>query len=605
MTTSVLSYSENPNLSDKRFEREVKKEKSKKKIIEETWKNISLEEWRQMSWKDLEEHIEIDDKWSIIIFWKSLDYWVLDVPHFWTEEQKNWLDKYLDNYNRNREKIIERIKRQIEQISLMKDIVRIWQTEAVHIANSVWFKWIRDDDEKILWNVEKINKIIQIWVPINEEILKENFEKIFSLMLDWEKEENIIGEDDMQKVKEIFFDKKLSKEEKEIKIFNLMRYWGLSWNSETIKDIVANKLLEKKEFEKEKEILENPKLREYLEDEDIWKLREILSWEQADKALEIYQKTKEKLEIALKQRLGEENEKRQKEWKTKEEKRPLSLEEFKKLNNFTENSINITLNTFKHILISEKLDKKWNRWNENKSFEWMYANMIGLAETKGIWDYFTFADENIDNLIDFWVTLAIWAITMSAWIAFTVWARAFITTSKMVNIWNKVSKWLRFAKYVEKWTKSRSILWFTWGAVLDWVTFHEWASLMQNILFWDFERWKHQALDTNEIIKSIAFMWGLNSLQYISRLPWMAKIMDFKMKIPKQYLDKNVMLKVLEWTWNFTISWVREWTIMFGISQVIEQVLWNWWNPTVEEYLQFVALIQLMHLKDVWIWMRK
>jgi AraC-like DNA-binding protein len=42
---------------------------------------------------------------------------------------------------------------------------------------------------------------------------------------------------------------------------------------------------------------------------------------------------------------------------------------------------------------------------------------------------------------------------------------------------------------------------------------------MQNILFGDLENWKEQALNTNEIIKSIAFMGGLNSLNYFSKLP--------------------------------------------------------------------------------------
>jgi hypothetical protein len=230
----------------------------------------------------------------------------------------------------------------------------------------------------------------------------------------------------------------------------------------------------------------------------------------------------------------------------------------------------------------------------------MYANMIWLAESKWIWDYFVFADENIDNLIDFWVTLAIWVLTIWAWALATAWARTLIYSSRIASLWTKASKILKISKYIEKWTKTRKITAFLWNSTLDWIAFHEWAITMQNILFWDLENWKKQATDTNEIVKSIAFMGWLNSLHYISTLPWMSKIMNYKMKIPKEYLEKKTILKILEWTWNFAISSVRDWSIMFGISQVIEQVLWNGWHPTVEEYLHFIALIQVMHLKDIW-----
>jgi hypothetical protein len=55
-----------------------------------------------------------------------------------------------------------------------------------------------------------------------------------------------------------------------------MRYGGLSGNSETIKDIVANKILEQDNFKQEKLILQNLKLDESLEDKNISKLRKLL-----------------------------------------------------------------------------------------------------------------------------------------------------------------------------------------------------------------------------------------------------------------------------------------------------------------------------------------
>jgi len=90
-------------------------------------------------------------------------------------------------------------------------------------------------------------------------------------------------------------------------------------------------------------------------------------------------------------------------------------------------------------------------------------------------------------------------------------------------------------------------------------------------------------------------MWALNSLKYVSKFPWMPKIKNLLDKVWKKYIKKEIILKVLKWTWNVGL----EGSSMFIISGLINKLNWEWWNPTVKEYLQFIALIQLMHLKDI------
>ena len=189
---------------------------------------------------------------------------------------------------------------------------------------------------------------------------------------------------------------------------------------------------------------------------------------------------------------------------------------------------------------------------------------------------------------------------MWVWIAATIWARTILWWARVVSIWNRISRWLRIANYVKKWTNTRAIWWFIWNSIVDWVAFHEWATIMQNILYKDIENWWDWLTDSHEIIKSIAFMWWLNSLKFVSKIKGMSPIMNYEMKVPKDYLNPTTFKKILYWTWNFWVKWVRDWTIMFWISWAIEEYIWNGWNPSVKEYLHFVALIQLMHLKDIW-----
>jgi len=595
MTWIIWKLTENPN---KEQIKEVQKKAEKDIIIDNTKKDITSEEFEQMSWKDLEKNIKVDPNGSLTLFGKTISYWLHN--SIWSDEQLIWLNKFEKEFLENQKNLLERVKKQNNKISLIKNILKIWIPEAQKQAYWVWFTSFGRDDKKIILNdvAEITNKIQSFWVPISDEIFNDEANWIFNLMQDAESEEDIIWEDDLKKIKNIFFDENINPEDKEIKILNLMRYWGLSWNSEEVKEIVANKLLKTETFKKESEILKNPKLKEYLEDKNIIKLKDFLGWDEewielSEKLLEVYEKTEESLDKKLKNSLWKINEERKNKWE-----KELNFEEYKKLKEkeIKSETLNATLKTFKHILIYNHINKDDYRGTED-TLKWMYANMVWLWKNKWfISDWITFSDENIDNVIDFTTTLAIWAITMWAWMIVSAWARAVLTSARAINIWNKIAKTVKITNYLEKWTKSAKILSFIWNATLEWVAFYEWATIMQNLMFKDLEDWNKWLLDWHEIVKSIAFMWALNSLKFFSKIPWMWKIQNFSDKIWKKYIKKENILKILKWTWNV----VMQWSSMFAISGLIDTLSWEWWDPTVEEYLQFIALIQVMKLKDMW-----
>lgn len=611
MTTTLGRFSENPqDITQELIEQEQLLEEKKQVVRWKTWEDITQEEFNNMSWDDVKKYIRLDDN-KITLFQKPISYWLTHV--FWSSDKLDWLEDF-----RKEKTILERFKKQFEQKELLINILQIWIPEAQK-QSQVWFKWARKDDDIIESHIGRINNLINnFWVPVEDEDFYKQAENIFYLMEVSEDQESIIWDDDLDKLKWIFFDEQLSLEEKQIKIFNLMRYWGWSWNSEWVKDVIAYKLLETEKFKIEKEILENPKIREYLDDNNIEGLNELIWEELTQDLIKIYEKTKIKIDKWLRYSIEEKNKEiRRKnkkirgkmgkneeldEWEKLKEEIILSEYLIENKDKIVDEIINATLWVFKHILIRNKLEEEKDRWNENTSLNWIYANITWLWEIK-YWDYITIWDDNIDLAIDFASTIAMWAITMWAWIGAIALTRGLVMSARVANIWNKVAKWLQVAEYLQKWTKIWEISRFVWSSVLEWVSFYEWATLIQNIVFrdlqsgWDIIEW---TWNTSELIKNIAFMWALNSLRFLSKIPWMWRIMNFDSKIPNEYLKPGNIKTVLEKSLNILVPWIRDWTMMYWISLGIDFASLEWWHPTVREYLEFITLIQLFHLKDIW-----
>lgn len=568
---------------------ESKLEEKKSQVIWETKEKITIEEFRNMSLDDLINNTRIE-KWKMLIYWKDIDYFYEEVLIF--DED---IDKLNDVINYVNEKI-ESFGNQFENKELLINILQIWVPEAMSVSWQIWFKWIRNEDEVILWHIEKINNAISnFWIPVSEEIFNNQVTEIFDLIQYAELQKEVIWLSDMNKIREIF-SQDISIDEKQIKIFNLMRYGGLSWNSEWVKNIIANKLIETPEFSDIKKSLENPKIREYIEDNNKEELEKLFWPKLSEELFKIYEKTKKPLTDKLKLEVEKINKKRKlnKEGAIKYE--DYYNEHKDKIESETTNAV---FEVFSKLCIQKKIESMPNRWKENDSLIWIYANLSGLWESS-LWDYFTIADSNIDLAIDFATTIAIWAITMWAWIWATILTRGVLSSARVVSLWSKVTNWLNLWNLLQKWTTTWNVARFVWISTYEWIAFYEWATIMQNIMFKDFKDWGSWLWNEKEFVKNIAFMWALNSLKYLSKLPWMTKIMNFDMKIPDEYLKPGNFKKVLEWTWNFTANSVRDWSMMFWISWLTEELVWEDWHPTVREYLEFVVLIQVMHLKDLW-----
>ena len=357
-------------------------ENKKNEVTWETERKVGIEEFEQMSWKNIEKYIK-PVNWKLFIFGKDISYWNNNAE--FKEEHFEWLNNFLEN-----KKVIKNLKEQFDKQELLINILQIWIPEAQKQSMSVWFKAFRSDHILIDINIKKINEIIEdLWVPISENIFKKDVKNIFRLMKFTENEESIIWEGDLKKIQEIFFDEKIDNKTKEIEIFDLMRYGWSSWNSEWVKKVISDKIIDTKEFKTEKELLKNPQILEYLEDDservnNVWhhnrrwrrlvnvslKLEKLLPKRQAISLINIYNKTKSSFNYKLKISLRDENNKRLQEGKKK-----ITIEEYKKENNIWDKILEVTLEAFKHILIYDKMDKKGDRWNEN-NLTGIYSNMV-------------------------------------------------------------------------------------------------------------------------------------------------------------------------------------------------------------------------------------
>ncbi len=488
---------------------------------------------------------------------------------------------------------LDKIK-SFEKVAILNEILDIWKTEANNIVDWLFWKSARKDDDiinnQIKW-IEKDFSNLYNWVITNkswnsEPLINSIFEKIQKA----ESEESIIGSNDMKEIKKILLSDNLDKDEKLIKIFNLMRYKWLSWNSTTIKEKVANHLLIKPEFKNISEILNNKNLLKYIENNNKDELNKLI-WnkEISEEILEAYKKIKVKQE-KHRDEYSKILEKINKNKKVKWEPEIL-------LNDFIELNVNYSIQTLvKHTLIESQIESMPNRWNENSDYTWIYANLSGLSSTSS-WDVLVIADDNIDTAIDIWTTLAISAVTM--W----VWMIAARGAMMAVNYWSKALKiW-------QATSRAWSLVRFVWTAGIEWTSFYMWTNTMNNLVYWNFEGyniWENN-LNLKEVSKSIAFMWVL---RWVSKIMKSIKDVNFKKSVAgSTYLDKTeinllkigkltekvppLMFKNTSITWVLAEAWLLTWT-----STWIE-IAFEWeWNWSWEEYMQALIMVWLFR----WVW---
>ena len=502
-----------------------------------------------------------------------------------------WKDWEKSEYSKELSKEeIETIKK-FKKVAILNEVLEIWKTEANNIVDSLYWKSARTDDDKILEEISWVENdfatlfsLIQNNKVSDQEINK-YIDTIFNKIWIAEDQESIIWSDDMIEVKDVLLSD-LDKNKKLIKIFNLMRYKGLSWNSATVKEKVSNHLLTQKEFKSTAEILNNKNLLPFIENNKKEELSKLIGNEDlAEKIIESYNKIKVKQEQHRddysKKLLVNINNDRVQKWEPK-----ISLDAFIKL------KVNYSIQTLvKHKLIESKIDSMVDRWDENKTYTWIYANLSGLWKSSSS-DILVIADDNIDTAIDIWTTLAISAVSMWVWALAARWAMM------AVNAWSKALK---------IWQASTRIWWISrwaWTSVIEWTSFYMWTNTMNNLIYWNFEGnnfWENN-LNWKEILKSIAFMWVLR---------WASKIME-EAEISKVIYDSWAWLNMwIEWKtlatlWNLkaivpplmlkqtSITWIlAEAGILTGTSVGLE-VIFEWeWEFTMEEYLQSLAMVAL------------
>ena len=548
--------------------------KIKKKELSNLEKDIlqNPEKIKDIEFKKLLNSVEIWKDWKIRIFGKTQDFW------------KKYLgDVFFYKLNTNEKISNDRFSK----INLFWNIVEIWAEQAWRINNSMLFKSFRSGYDKhmskyidnvlVKYSELEFNKF-----SLTNEDFNKKINNIFSeMMIVEEKAESIFWEDDLKEINNIFFDKKATDKEKLIKILNLMRYEGWSWNSEWVKTVVENQLLKKEENKDIVSLLNNKKILNCLSNKDgIWLWNIIYDYFPKDykeittRITKAYKKIKTQIisRENSKEELLNVNKIRKENWLEK-----ITLKNLQKIQ--IESWI---LKILQSELLYVKTSNKEKRYENNNSLESTYADLTWLWQTEWIlWmnDWINIADDNIDIAIEFWVNLWIWIATLWAWTWALMGWRFVVST--LVRTW-------RIAQFWTKWK-------FIWAAVLDWITFYQWSNIASNVIFsdkindfWDLFDWWNN-LEAN--VDSILFMWMLNGIFKTAEvIKWTKVLKSIKDKIWKEFLEK----KFIENTFKASGLGITTWVIM-GISWTIEKLKWEDWHPSFKEYVELLVLLATFH----------
>lgn len=450
--------------------------------------------------------------------------------------------------------------KKVEKVAVFNNVYEIWRNEANR--KNIRNKQAKLDFEKKLWDLDnEYKELLTSFIKLDDTELNKKIESIFNKIINIEfVNKTIIGKWDMTKVKEVILDNNLSKDQKLLKSYNLMRYKWLSWNSIDIEENISNIILEKEEFNDINEILNNEKIIELIKNNDRIELEKLI-WDEeiVDDLLVKYAKIQsdvQKNRIEYEKFLVEINNEKRENW-----------EEEIKLSDYLELISNMSIITYlKNWLLYKKIHSMENRWREKDSFVWIYANLSWLSKNKSFKDAFVLADKNVWLAIDVWVTLATSILTM--W----VWAIAARGTVLAVSRWiATTSRWQKVIAWIDA-SKKLSIATKAWQIWAEWVIFYETQNTLNNILY--NKKWNENAWDAQEIIKSIATIWVLRWFNVLSKAGIIGKVSD---KIPYTKLKT-------------TIGILTEAGVITGVSASIDFTFGDWFEPTLEEFLQAVVL---------------
>lgn len=490
-------------------------------------------------------------------------------------------------------------------------VIDIWINQANRETESLKWKESRDLYKSFNKNKEKISSILENYISdpaFYEDNYNKTVQELFQLIMEVEESSMIwiIWASDMKDVKNILLSNEVSnfnhksKDNKKdkiiIDIYNLMRYKWISWNSKDIKEKVSLHLLEEKGFENIKEILNDQNIFNFIDESDNKGLLNYLREKGFDllfdeitirEIIEEHTKMKGKIiknDSIYREKYDELEAYAKNKWETLN----ISFNDFKRSINLESTSI-----LLKHVLLRKKIDEMNNRWSEENSFTWLYANISGLwdGEKWILWDIVTIKDDNIDIALEIWLNLAITAATMwvwgvAIWVGRAAWQLA-LRSRTIANIATKAwaSLW-RSAPYLK----------FAWSSIVEWSLFYEWMTISQNLIYWNWN-WNDNWNDSKEIIKSIWILGVFKAFRWISSAFKNSKLHDI---LPLKTLnDSKILNSILFSSWVMT-----EAAAMTGTAMFIENYMFDWdMEWTLEEYLQAVLLVWI--LKVSWSYMEK
>ena len=519
-------------------------ERMKRELEEEILQNP--ENINNLDIETLREHLQVEKDGSLSLFKKPLAYWILhfDIPNLFPNN------------------LSEEIEQNFQKKNLLWDILGVWVEQASRIQQGILLKYIRDDDEIIQTQISTVislyKNLEQQFFMLNTEEFNEKIREIFAAMYVAEDQEEIIGNDDVQTVEDAFFSSSSTNESQFLQIMNALRYGGWSGNSTWVQNVIEQRLLQKEDFQDVREIISRiPEFIDLLEESDYKSLRNILGKEISSVLITNYLKIKH----TITKRLQEQ------EWGASEE----DIE--KAIYAGIQESLSLLL---QKSLIYQKISHMSHRGNSEYSLTWMYADMVGLGENKWFLnDAFNVSDENVDWIIEWWVSLGIGLLTLWAGTLAMVWTRALIS-------W----VWL-----TSRLARSGKILNFIWWSALDGFSFYEWATIFSNALYK--EDWHDifdGTADIKEIWKSMLFMGILNG---VMRWAWVLKNKPFIQNIESKVwtsLSPKTSKLILSASWLGLSTGAIMW-----ISGTIEELFGEWWEPSWKEYFHLLALLGAFH----------
>jgi len=415
-----------------------------------------------------------------------------------------------------------------------------------------------------------------------KEFINEVFKEIYKVEDD---DRDIIDKEDMKKVYNLIINTNENNQKENIlKIYNLMRVWLTpwdDWDSTIIKEKLSNELIEQNEFSFISQITNKiQNSNEIIHQEDIDPIIDSVNLPEVDRLNK--KEFKETIKIKLQKIINKLNsqqiwqEEKIKTWynnfiqKYNIDKKKFPIKKYKAM--IINNSF---ANIAKNTILRLTLEASYDRWDEDETKKWMYADIVWLSEK---WDflhrtdYLSIADENIDFAEEIWATIA--TSLIPGWIAY-VWAKWLFTLEK---IWAMIKEWWVAGKTLKAWEfLTRTWFWYVWSEAywswkddkwhwswkwyweflaLDWALSIAWK-VTKFIKNWEWFkiRWKNILKTDNKLKRWIAYFsltWAtVESMVNIPRgLEW--KDIEFSpLNWTKEDLTLVFMMIAMHWFWKW------------------------------------------------------